>query len=288
MGESNQSPVDSEPGSAGLPTVSPLLEGEGCLAIIATYNEIDNLPLLLEAIHQRHPRMQVLVIDDNSPDGTGRWADDFARKHDWCHLLSRPAKQGLGSAAVAGFRWALQRDYQRVLTMDADFSHDPGQIHRLLAVAGPSDENAAGQTGPPLDDPSHGTHSSLEEPVVIGSRYVPGGQIEGWPWTRRWASGLINRFARLWLRLPTRDNSGAFRCYPTSLLRRLDLGQIRNQGYGYLEEILYLAQGLGARMVEVPITFRDRTRGKSKINAIEALRAIGTLLRLGFQRRNRS
>jgi dolichol-phosphate mannosyltransferase len=182
----------------------------------------------------------------------------------------------LGSATLTGFAWALQQGYSHVLTMDADFSHDPRDIPALLQAAG------LGTADSKLT-PSRLSTGPAAQPLVIGSRYVSGGRIEGWPWTRRWASRWINRFARFWLRLPTRDNSGAFRLYPTALLRRIPLAQIRNQGYGYLEEILYLALRQGATFVEVPITFRDRTRGHSKINAREALTALGTLIRLPFR-----
>ncbi|MDP1559946.1 MAG: polyprenol monophosphomannose synthase [Pirellulaceae bacterium] len=236
------------------------------LIVIATYNEIENVPSLVARIHELHPTLEVLVIDDGSPDGTGDWVADFARQNPWCHLLSRSGKQGLGSATLAGFRWALARSYAYVVTMDADFSHDPDELCRLLDADIPLPE-------------SH--QPSTEEPcIVIGSRYIAGGKIEGWPWQRRWASRWINRFARWWLRLSTFDNSGAYRRYPTSLLQRLPLDQIRNQGYGYLEEILYLANRHGATFREVPITFRDRTQGHSKINLKEAIQALWTIATL--------
>ncbi len=243
-----------------------------CLILVATYNEIENLPGLIAKIHQLHPQIDVLVVDDNSPDGTGQWVSDFRRQEPWCHLISRAGKLGLGSATLSGFQWALERDYTHVLTMDADFSHDPSEIGRLL-------EASHVETAAPGPD----GHKRGQNRVVIGSRYVAGGKIEGWPWRRRWASRWINRFARRWLGLPTRDNSGAFRCYPTALLKTLALEKITNQGYGYLEEILYMAHRQGASFREVPITFRDRTQGTSKINLREALHALGTLFLLRFR-----
>lgn len=255
----------------GAPRCADLRRNHG-LIVIATYNEIENVPSLVARIHELHPTVDVLVIDDGSPDGTGVWVADFARQHPWCHLLSRSGKQGLGSATLAGFRWAVERSYVYVVTMDADFSHDPDELSRLLDV-----------DLPPLEP--HRT-SAEQHCIVIGSRYIAGGKIEGWPWRRRFASRWINRFARWWLRLSTFDNSGAYRRYPTSLLRRLPLEQIRNQGYGYLEEILYLANRHGATFREVPITFRDRTQGHSKINLKEAFQALWTIATLPNRRRS--
>lgn len=238
-----------------------------CLIVIATYNEIENLPNLIARIHDLHPSVEVLVIDDGSPDGTGAWVTEFARENDWCHLISRSGKMGLGSATLTGFRWALERSYAQVVTMDADFSHHPDELSRLLDAS-------------PRSADSNGNVFNNDACVVIGSRYIPGGRIEGWPWQRRLASRWINRFARWWLRLSTYDNSGAYRRYPIELLRRLPLEQVRNQGYGYLEEILVVARRHGATFLEVPITFRDRTAGQSKINFREAMQAIWTIATL--------
>jgi dolichol-phosphate mannosyltransferase len=259
------------------------------LVVIATYNEIENIQSLLEQIHSRYPAVDVLVIDDRSPDGTGEWVARFAAQHRWCFIIQRSGKLGLGSAALAGFRWALAAGYTHVLTMDADFSHHPEDLGKLLPAS------LAGSVAPAsllVAEPTDTAFAAVSDGsscIVIGSRYVRGGRIEGWPWSRRLASRWINRFARWWLRLPTRDNSGAFRCYPASLLQRLPLEQVRNQGYGYLEEILYLARLHGATFREVPITFRDRVHGQSKINAREAFLALWTLSglpwRLGFAQR---
>jgi dolichol-phosphate mannosyltransferase len=243
-----------------------------CLIVIATYNEIENLPKLIARIRELHPSVEVLVIDDGSPDGTGVWVSEFSRQNAWCHLILRSGKLGLGSATLTGFRWALERSYSWVVTMDADFSHHPDELSRLLNASPTLAETKA----PTVADDSC---------IVIGSRYVPGGLIEGWPWQRRLASRWINRFARWWLRLSTTDNSGAYRRYPVALLRRLPLDRVRNQGYGYLEEILVLARQHGASFHEVPITFRDRTRGRSKINFREAWLAIGTIALLGLRQR---
>lgn len=237
--------------------------GEGCVAVVATYNEIENLPRLVERLHQLFPQLSVLVIDDGSPDGTGTWCDQFQETHPWFHVLHRSGKQGLGSATILGFQWALKKGLDRVLTMDADFSHSPDEVIRLL------------QRSLQLTSPG----------IVIGSRYVAGGEIEGWPLGRRIASRCINTFARIWLRLASRDNSGAFRCYDRAALEKIDLPSIQNQGYGYLEEILYLARRQQIPLHEVPITFRDRVAGESKINAREAINTVWTLGMLGLKLR---
>ncbi|MBL8891186.1 MAG: polyprenol monophosphomannose synthase [Planctomycetaceae bacterium] len=258
----------SPPAGSGADLSIPLA-GRRVLIVIATYNEIENLPKLLTRLRQLYPSVDALVIDDGSPDGTGDWVAEFSRSNSWCHLLSRSGKLGLGSATIAGFRWALDQAYTDVVTMDADFSHHPDELVRLLDST-PETEK-------------HNIRIDEERCIVIGSRYVPEGRIEGWPWQRRWASRWINRLARWRLRLKTFDNSGAYRRYPVALLKQLPLDQIRNKGYGYLEEILYLAQRHGATFREVPITFRDRTQGQSKINLREACQALWTILTLPYK-----
>lgn len=233
------------------------------LVVVATYNERANLPRLTEAIREHAPRAELLVVDDNSPDGTGRWVDEVAQDDPTLHVLHRPGKLGLGTATVAGLRFAIEHDFDWVLTMDADLSHDPAAIPRLLEAAlDPTD---------PVD-------------VVIGSRYVPGGGIEGWPLHRRWMSRTINALARKMLGLSVRDCSGAFRCYRVATLRALDLDQVRSHGFAYLEELLWLLERHGARMREVPFTFVDRTHGHSKISTREAWAALGTIVRLSRRR----
>lgn len=258
--------------------------GKHCVAVIATYNERENLPVLVARLHHLYPSMSILVIDDNSPDGTGGWAETFAQENMWFTLISRSGKMGLGSATLAGFRWAMQKNFQRVMTMDADLSHDPDDAGRLLER---SEQWAAGMTDAAAPSPSHplasASNSGPASHIVIGSRYVAGGKIEGWPWRRRWASWSVNRFARIWLRLPAKDNSGAFRCYSIQTLKQLELDNIANQGYGYLEEILFLAMRQGVSIHEVPITFRDRTAGQSKVSVREAISAVWSLFRIGFR-----
>lgn len=234
------------------------------LVVIATYNEIENLPRLVEELFRYAPDVDLLVIDDNSPDGTGRWCDEMAATESRLKCLHRPAKLGLGTATLAGFQYALQRNYRWVITMDADFSHHPRYLPALRSAAASEEE--------PCD-------------VVIGSRYVSGGGITGWPLHRRWMSRLINAYARWSLGLRVRDCSGAFRCYRCETLQRLDWSQFRSQGYAYVEEMLWRLQHQRAIFREVPILFVDRVRGATKINLREAVQAVWLIGRLGRLKR---
>lgn len=229
------------------------------LVTLCTYNERDNLPPLIDQILESAPDVDILVIDDNSPDGTGRLADRIAAARPQVHVLHRPQKQGLGRATLAGLREALDRQYDFWLNMDADFSHAPQDIPALIREMQLAD-------------------------VAIGSRYVPGGGVVGWSLKRHVMSRAINLYARLLLGLKTRDNSGAFRCYRLSQLRRLDLARFRASGYAVQEELLYRCARLGCTFTEVPITFQDRRHGVSKINIREAGLALWVMLQLALDR----
>ena len=233
------------------------------LVVVATYNEIENLPRLIDKIFDVAPNVEVLVIDDNSPDGAGDWCEGRMVDDQRFHCIHREGKLGLGTATIAGFQFAIDNGYDCVLTMDADFSHPP----RFL---------------PALIEGVHREDSPVD--VMIGSRYVPGGGIEGWPWKRRWMSRWVNRFARLMLGLQVRDCSGAFRCYRAEVLRTLDFDQIRSRGYSFLEEILWRLQDQGARLGEIPIVFVNREVGQTKISWREALAALVVILRLALHR----
>lgn len=222
------------------------------ITIIATYNERDNLPELVQQLRAEIPAMTILVIDDNSPDGTGHWCRQQSEIDPDFHCIHRPGKLGLGSATIAGFEFAMENGFDLIATMDADFSHDPARLPALVNAVGSADGASVG------DQQSVG--------VAIGSRYVAGGAIEGWPWGRHLSSRMVNGFARLFLRLPTRDNSGAFRVYRRGALERIGVSKIKSDGYAYLEELLWRIDRCGIAMVEVPITFTDRTQGTSKTN----------------------
>lgn len=231
------------------------------LVAVATYNEIENIPELTDRIFAAVPDADLLIIDDGSPDGTGRWVEERLRTDSRLFLIERGAKKGLGTAVLEAFRFALDRNYDYLINLDADFSHSPEVIPILLETA--EKENVD---------------------VVIGSRYVRNGRIVGWPLSRKLMSRGINAWARLLLGLSTKDNSGAFRCYRVAVLRRLDSNAILSRGYSFFEEILFRLARLGASFREIPITFTDRVRGVSKINKKEAVRALLLLLRCRFSR----
>ena len=231
------------------------------LVTVATYNEIDNLPQLVEAVWQVAPQADILVIDDNSPDGTGRWCDERAASEERLFCVHRAGKLGLGTATIAAMQYAIEHDYDQVLNMDADFSHHPRYIPAILAGMGSAEEGKAD--------------------VSIGSRYCEGGGTKDWPFKRRFMSWAVNTYARTLLGLTPRDTSGAFRCYRVSLLKKLDFSQIKSRGYSFQEEILWRLKRLGARMSETPIVFADRERGQSKINQREAFAALWVIFRLG-------
>jgi dolichol-phosphate mannosyltransferase len=231
------------------------------IVAIATYNEIENLPRLVDEIFDRVPHAEVLVVDDNSPDGTGRWCDQRSSRDRRMHIVHRPGKLGLGTATLAAMRYAMEHDFEFLVTLDADFSHPPRYIPAMLQGM-------------------QGVHAA---DVIIGSRYVPGGGIEGWPWWRRITSRVLNGTARNVLALPVRDCSGAFRCFRVSLFRQIDLDSLHATGFSFLEEILWHLARAGARFAETPITFVDRREGCSKINFGEAWAALRTILRLGLR-----
>ncbi|MEC8346059.1 MAG: polyprenol monophosphomannose synthase [Planctomycetota bacterium] len=230
------------------------------LVVVATYNEVENIAQLVEAIFFALPRAEILVIDDNSPDGTGDWCDSYQQQDSRLRCLHRSGKLGLGSASIEGFRFAIDSEYDFVLTLDADFSHPPEHLPALL--------NRLNQ--PDCD-------------VVVGSRYIKGGKIEGWPLKRRIMSRLVNLYARFALRIPCRDCSGAFRGYKVAVLRDLPPEAIQSQGYAYLEELLWRLKRLGCQFREVPFTFKDREFGETKINFREARQAVWAILTLGLR-----
>lgn len=222
---------------------------------ISTYNEIENLPDLIQQIDEHLPSAHILIVDDNSPDGTGAWSEQQSRQRDDFFCVRRAGKLGLGTATIATMTFAIENEYELLINMDADFSHPPARLPELVAAAQDAD-------------------------IAVASRYVRGGKILGWPLYRRVMSRCVNGFARLALGLPTSDCSGSYRCYRVSKLKEISFDRIRSKGYSFFEEILWHLRHAKARFVEVPFTFQDREKGKSKINyreAINALRIIGIL-----------
>ena len=227
------------------------------LVSTATYNERANLGELVAAIHAELPNADVLVIDDNSPDGTGQLADELRLADERVHVLHRVGKLGLGTAILAGMHYAIDQGYDLFLNLDADFSHPPRYLRWLVA----------------------GMH---DRDVMIGSRYVPGGGTANWPWSRRTISRSVNLFVRIALRMGVRDASGGFRCYRVDLLRRAGIDQVRSRGYSFQQEVLYRCHRAGARIGEFPIVFENRKAGTSKVNLRETVRSLAMLTWLGI------
>jgi dolichol-phosphate mannosyltransferase len=231
--------------------------------ILPTYDEAENIDALVRAAL---PRLEaagvphtILIVDDNSPDGTGRIADRLAEQHSQVRVLHRPRKQGLGRAYLAGFAVALESGAELVLEMDADFSHDPADLPRLIAAAGAAD-------------------------LVLGSRYVPGGGVANWGLVRRTLSWGGSAYARIILGVPVRDLTGGFKCFNRRVLEALDLSQVHADGYGFQIELTYRAIQAGFTVTEVPIVFRERRVGQSKMTPRIALEAVWKVPALRLRR----
>jgi len=231
------------------------------LVVSATYNERENIAALIDRVLGVSPHLQLLIIDDDSPDGTGQIALDHAEGNPRLHVLVRRGRRGLGTAILEGFELGRRHGFDVAVNMDADFSHDPADIPRLLAALEPVG-------GRPAD-------------VVVGSRRVPGGKTVGWPLSRHVASRLVGWFTRWVLWVPIRDASSGFRAVRLAIFDRVS-GPFA-QGYAFQEDLLWRVHRAGGRLAEVPITFTDRQRGASKADFAESRRSIGELLQLARQ-----
>ncbi len=230
--------------------------------VLPTYNEADNLEPFVDAVRDKlPPSARILIVDDNSPDGTGEIADRLAARHEGVTVLHRPLKEGLGPAYIAGFREALAGGAELIVEMDADFSHDPAYLPRLLEAAERAD-------------------------LVIGSRYVDGGGVGDWGAMRRAISRGGSIYARLMLGVGVNDLTGGFKCFRREVLETIDLGSVRSRGYAFQVELTYRAIQHGFRVAEVPIVFRDRRVGSSKMSRAIVAEAIWRvpLLRFGAGR----
>jgi dolichol-phosphate mannosyltransferase len=236
----------------------------GAWLILPTYNEAENVEAVvrsaLEHLAATGLPHTILVVDDNSPDGTGQIADRLAAHSEAVRVLHRPGKQGLGRAYLDGFALALENGAELVMEMDADFSHDPADLPRLIAAAGAAD-------------------------LVLGSRYVPGGGVANWGVVRRTLSWGGCAYARLLLGVPVRDLTGGFKCFHRRVLEALDLRQVHADGYGFQIELTYRAVKAGFTVAEVPILFRERRVGQSKMTARIALEAVWKVPALRFRSR---
>ena len=210
------------------------------VVVLPTYNERESLIDVITRLRINTPDVHVLVVDDNSPDGTGRVADELAREDAHVHAMHRLDKHGLGTAYLDGFAWAIQHGFDVIVECDADGSHHPEELPRLLAAVEGAD-------------------------VVVGSRWVDGGRVVNWPWRRRLLSRAGSGYARLMLRMPQRDVTGGYRAYRTAALHSLRLDSVASQGYCFQIELLWRAQMAGLRIKEVPITFTERETGVSKM-----------------------
>ena len=232
----------------------------GVLVIIPTYNESESLPGVVRRLRESVPDADVLIADDNSPDGTGLLADTLAAEDDHVHVLHRAGKEGLGKAYLAGFAWGLERGYDVVVEMDADGSHRPEELPRLLAQIAHSD-------------------------VVLGSRWVPGGSVVNWPASRRMLSQGGSLYTRLALGIPTRDATGGYRAYRASALRALDLDTVESNGYCFQIDLLWRSLQRGLVVREVPITFVEREAGTSKMSRRIVREALVNVARWGAAHR---
>jgi dolichol-phosphate mannosyltransferase len=227
------------------------------LVSTATYNERENLAPLLQEFLEVVPHADMLVIDDNSPDGTGKLADELAAADPRIHVIHRAGKLGLGTAILAAMRYAMDHNYDVIVNVDADFSHDPRYLPAMLA-------------------------GMKRHDLMIGSRYVPGGGTINWPLSRKLMSWGINTLVRLLMRIPARDTSGGYRSYSVELLRRTNLENLVSRGYSFQEEVLYRCRKAGCKIGETPIIFADRRAGATKVNLKEVVRSLSIIVWLGL------
>ena len=214
---------------------------ERMLVVMPTYNERVNIPLIVPAVLAQHPAVELLIVDDNSPDGTGAIADQLAAEDPRVHVLHREGKEGLGKAYIAGFRWALECGYDLMFEMDADFSHDPRFLPAMIEAVADAD-------------------------LVLGSRYKTGVNVINWPISRLLLSLGANQYARWVTGLPLTDSTGGFKCFRRKVLEAIPLDRVRSNGYAFQIEMSFLAWKRGFRLKEIPIVFTDRVEGQSKMN----------------------
>lgn len=228
------------------------------LVIIPTYNELENLPRLIPAVLSQDESINILIVDDGSPDGTGAFIKEEMKKNDRVFLLEREKKMGLGTAYIAGFKYALQNNYDYVFEMDADFSHDPNELKNFLIAIKDND-------------------------LVLGSRYINGVRVLNWPMTRLLLSFFASVYTRFITGLPVRDATGGFKCFRRKVLESIDLDKIKSNGYSFQIEMTFKAYAKGFRIKEIPIVFIDRVRGKSKMSKKIVREAVTMVWKLRLQ-----
>lgn len=228
------------------------------LIIIPTYNELENLPKLLPEVLSKDSKIDVLIIDDNSPDGTATFIENEINKNNRIHLIKRASKQGLGTAYIAGFKYALQKDYQLIFEMDADFSHDPKEIPRFLEEIKSAD-------------------------VVLGSRYKNGVNVINWPMRRLLLSWFANFYTRIITGMPLHDATGGFKCFKREVLEAINFDYVKSNGYAFQIEMNFKAWKKGFRIKEIPIIFVDRVKGNSKMSKKIVREAVFMVWKLRFK-----
>lgn len=244
-----------------------MAQNERALVIIPTYNEKENIRAVVELVLSQAPNLDVLVVDDSSPDGTAGIITEIAQAEPRVHLMSRPGKQGLGTAYIAGFKWGLSRGYAYLIEMDADFSHDPREIPNMLKAIQQAD-------------------------LVLGSRYIDGVRVVNWPLSRLFLSKGASYYVRIITGLPVHDPTGGFKCFRRRVLEAIELDMVRSNGYAFQIEMSYKAWMKGFRIREIPITFTDRYAGQSKMSGHIVQEALWMVWSLafshGFRRRPRA
>ncbi len=231
---------------------------EKSLVIIPTYNELENIPKLIPEVLSQDESINILIVDDGSPDGTGKFVEDEMKKNDRIHLLKREKKMGLGTAYIAGFKYALQNNYDFIFEMDADFSHDPNELKNFLIAIKDND-------------------------LVLGSRYINGVRVLNWPMARLLLSFFASIYTRIITGMPIKDATGGFKCFRKKVLESIDLNHVKSNGYSFQIEMTFKAYAKGFRIKEIPIVFIDRVKGKSKMSKKIVREAVTMVWKLRLQ-----
>lgn len=232
---------------------------EKSLVIIPTYNELDNMPKLIPLVLSQNDNVHILVVDDNSPDGTAKFVEEQARNNDRIHIIKREKKKGLGTAYITGFKYALKNDFDYIFEMDADFSHDPTEINNFLVAI-------------------------KENDLVLGSRYIHGVRVQNWPMRRLLLSFFASVYTRLITGLPVRDATGGYKCFRRKVLEAINLDHVRSNGYSFQIEMTFKAYAKGFKIKEIPIVFVDRVKGKSKMSRKIVREAVIMVWKLRIQK----
>lgn len=228
------------------------------LVIVPTYNELENIPRIIPAVLSQDANIHLLIVDDGSPDGTGAFVKEEMKKNDRIHLLEREKKMGLGTAYLAGFKYALQNNYDFIFEMDADFSHDPNELKNFLIAISDND-------------------------LVLGSRYINGVRVLNWPMARLLLSFFASVYTRIITGMPIKDATGGFKCFRKKVLEAIDLDKVRSNGYSFQIEMTFKAYSKGFRIKEIPIVFIDRVKGKSKMSKKIVREAVTMVWKLRLQ-----